>query len=76
MPVVLRLHGLRFVIFVDDHAPPHVHVRGRGEVRIALDHPCGVLTNKGMTPPDIARAKKAVREHREELLAVWTSIHG
>ena len=37
MPVVFRAHGLRFIIYVDDHRPPHIHVDGRGVAKIALE---------------------------------------
>ena len=34
MPTVLRLGGLRVVIYPNDHSPPHVHVIGlRGSQR-------------------------------------------
>jgi hypothetical protein len=36
MVTVLRAHGLRVVIFVDDHQPAHVHVFGDGEAKINL----------------------------------------
>jgi hypothetical protein len=35
---VHRAHGFRFVIFTNDHAPPHVHVFGQGgEAKIVLE---------------------------------------
>ena len=76
MPTVLRAHGLRFVIFVDDHPPAHVHVVGRGEARIAIADPNAVLTITGMSKPDVARAQNVVRLHRNTLLDAWTRIHG
>jgi hypothetical protein len=36
MIVVLRAHGPRFFIFVDDHEPPHVHLRGDGQAKIVI----------------------------------------
>ena len=36
MVTVLRAHGLRVVIFVNDHQPAHVHVFGDGEAKINL----------------------------------------
>ncbi|HEU0043353.1 DUF4160 domain-containing protein [Sphingomonas sp.] len=76
MPVVFRKHGLRFVVFVDDHPPPHVHVRGRGEARFMLGDPHGLMSNDGLNRADIARARIAIRENRDELLRVWTDLHG
>lgn len=37
MPVIFRDSGLRFIIFVDDHSPAHVHVEGKGgSAKIAI----------------------------------------
>ena len=36
MVTVFRAHGLRVVIFVNDHKPAHVHVFGDGEAKINL----------------------------------------
>ncbi len=34
MVTVLRAHGLRVVIYANDHRPAHVHVFGDGEAKI------------------------------------------
>jgi hypothetical protein len=40
MGVVLRVNGWRFVIYSDDHEPPHVHAkRPGGYVKIHLMGP-------------------------------------
>jgi hypothetical protein len=37
MPTIHRAHGLRFVIFTDDHEPSHVHAIGAGgEAKVDL----------------------------------------
>jgi len=36
MVVIHREAGLRFVIFVNDHQPAHVHVFGDGEAKVDL----------------------------------------
>ena len=42
MPTVLRLGGLRVVIYPNDHSPPHVHVIGpAGEAIFRLNCPAG-----------------------------------
>jgi hypothetical protein len=76
MPTIFRLHGLRFMIFVDDHPPPHVHVTGRGEAKIAIDDGHAILTNKGLSKADIARARDAVMERADLLRDAWMRIHG
>ncbi|PWG01323.1 DUF4160 domain-containing protein [Sphingosinicella humi] len=41
MVTVHREAGLRFIIFVDDHEPAHVHVIGDGTAKINLTGPSG-----------------------------------
>lgn len=58
MITVHRAHGLRFVIFVDDHEPAHVHVFGDGEAKINLAGAAGepeLIFAIGMTRADIRR---------------------
>ncbi len=79
MVTVHRAHGLRVVIFVDDHAPAHVHVFGDGEARINLtgaDDAPELLSANGMTRADIRRAMRIVKEQRAFLLERWSEIHG
>jgi hypothetical protein len=43
MVTVHRAYGFRFVIFPNDHSPPHVHVFGQGgEATIVLEGPGGI----------------------------------
>lgn len=39
MVTIHRAHGLRIVIFTDDHEPAHVHVFGNGHAKINLIGP-------------------------------------
>lgn len=79
MVAVLRVHGLRFVIFVDDHEPAHVHVFGDGEAKINLDGSGGAPELVWMIEfqrADVRRAMRAASDHREALLKEWKRIHG
>jgi hypothetical protein len=77
MNVVLRAHGMRFFIFVDDHQPAHVHVRGSGRVKIDISQPrVRLISENGMKANDVRRALEAAQSHREELLAAWRQLHG
>ncbi|HTW71301.1 MAG TPA: DUF4160 domain-containing protein [Acetobacteraceae bacterium] len=49
MVTVLRAHGLRVVIFANDHLPAHVHVFGDGEAKIDLCGADGVPSWSGPT---------------------------
>lgn len=79
MITVHRAHGLRFVIFVDDHEPAHVHVFGDGEAKINLVGAAGeaeLVFAIDMTRADIRRAMQVVKEQQAYLLQRWREIHG
>jgi hypothetical protein len=79
MVTVLRAHGLRVVIFVNDHQPAHVHVFGDGEAKINLlgsEGAPALVWADGMSRGEIRRAMRTVTEHRTALLARWEDIHG
>ena len=79
MITVLRSQGLEFAIYTDDHPPPHVHVYGGGKAKIALVGRNGrpeLLRASGLKDGDIRKAMRVVVEHREELLQMWSEIHG
>ena len=66
-----RAHGLRVVIFVNDHEPAHVHVFGDGEAKINLLGAEGVpelISAAGMTRADLWRAMRIVKEQQAVLL--------
>ena len=79
MVTVLRAHGLRVVIFVNDHQPAHVHVFGDGEAKINLlgsDGTPALVWADGMSRGEIRRAMRIVTEQQTALLARWEDIHG
>ena len=78
MVTVHRAYGFRFVIFLNDHSPPHVHVFGRGgEARIILEGPGGVRLDgsAGIHRGDLRRIVPEARRERERLIAMWRRIH-
>jgi hypothetical protein len=79
MVTVLRVHGLRVVIFVNDHQPAHVHVFGDGEAKINLlgnDGAPALVWADAMSRGEIRRAMRIVAEQQAFLLARWEDIHG
>lgn len=79
MPTVLREANLRIVIYTDDHPPPHVHVFGNGETKIALfgqDSVADVVRIVAADQRESRRALQIVREKRDYLLERWKDIHG
>ena len=44
MVTVTRAYGFRFVMYANDHSPPHVHICGQGaEAKITLGGPKGLI---------------------------------
>ena len=79
MVTVLRAHGLRVVIFTNDHDPAHVHVFGDGEAKINLlgaDGAPELVWAEGMSRGEVRRAVRLVADERTTLLARWEEIHG
>jgi hypothetical protein len=79
MVTVYRAHGLRFIIFVDDHLPAHVHVFGDGHIKVNLVGPDGapdIVTIEGMKRGDVRHAMQIVAEQQAYLLSRWSEIRG
>lgn len=79
MVVVHRAFGLRFIIYLDDHEPAHVHVVGDGEARIAIMGPAGfpvMLSAIGMKTSTKRRVMDETLAQQDFLLAEWQRIHG
>ncbi|MBK1674903.1 hypothetical protein CKO35_16745 [Ectothiorhodospira shaposhnikovii] len=80
MPTVLRLDGLRVVIYPADHRPAHVHVIGaQGEAVFLLGCSNGfteLRENHGFPTHEIKRISKLLDDHTEALCKQWRRIHG
>jgi hypothetical protein len=79
MVTVHREAGLRFVIFVDDHEPAHVHVVGDGAAKINLSGPDGapeLIANDGFKTGDLRKAMRIVTAQQAMLRARWRELHG
>ena len=79
MVTIHRAHGLKFVIYVDDHEPAHVHVFGDGQMKIVISGADGlpeVVEAIGMKANVRRRALDVVREHQTSFRARWDEIHG
>ncbi len=76
MPTVHREAGMRFIIYVDDHPPPHVHVEGKGgRAKIAIDDAV-LVWQRGFTRSDMKIALDAVKVRQSERMRSWTNTHG
>lgn len=76
MPTVLRERGFRFVIWLNDHEPMHVHVfSGEGEAVINIEDE-GIIKVWEMSLASVKQAREIVAENREMLAEKWREIHG
>ncbi|WP_263588904.1 DUF4160 domain-containing protein [Sphingopyxis sp. GC21] len=80
MPTVLRLGGLRVVIYPNDHRPAHVHIKGaEGEAVFILHCPAGppeLRESYGFRLVDIGRIEGALNDNLAVLCAQWSAVHG
>ena len=79
MVTVHRAFGFRFVVFTNDHSPPHIHVLGPdGEAKIVLKEPAGVEVEwvVGIGRADMRRILQEAEHEPARLMAKWRAIHG
>lgn len=79
MVTIFRESGLKFVIYLDDHPPAHVHVFSDGSAKIALGAEGGapeVVRTRGMKTSQLKKALRIVIEHRAALMEKWEEFHG
>jgi len=80
MPTVLRIGGLRVVIYPNDHRPMHVHVIGDGHEAVfnlrGLDGQVALRENYGFPPRDLARILRELDQNLAALCRAWEEIHG
>ena len=80
MPTVLRLDGLRVVIYPADHRPAHVHViAAAGEAVFVLNCPGGPSELRevyGFSLRETRSIAVALDRHIAALCNEWSAIHG
>ena len=76
MPTIFTEGGFRFMIYLDDHSPAHVHAIGADcMIKIGLE-PLEVLSSIGAKANDVRRAMAIAQRRRDELIAAWRKYHG
>ncbi len=76
MPTVLRIDGLRVVVYPNDHSPAHVHVIGPGWVVVVNLAGPEAREAIGCNEQEARRALALVADHREALMEAWRRHHG
>jgi Domain of unknown function (DUF4160) len=76
VPTILRVDGLRVVVYPNDHPPAHVHVIGPGWVVVVNLLGPEVREAIGCTEPDARRVLRLADEHQAALMEAWERYHG
>jgi hypothetical protein len=75
MPTLIQDYGFRVVIYLNDHPPPHVHVKKAGrQARVGL-LPVE-LWDSDLNPNETRQAVAIVEANRDTLLASWRELYG
>jgi hypothetical protein len=80
MPTVLKIGGLRVVVYPNDHRPAHVHVIGSDREAVFNLHcpngPPEVRENYGFSRREIGTIAGALAVCLASLCAAWREVHG
>lgn len=80
MSTVMKIDGLRVVIYPNDHRPAHVHVIGNGsEAVFNLNCPSGLpelRENYGFSKQKLNQIVRALVDELVKLCSEWRRIHG
>lgn len=80
MPTILRLGGLRVMIYPNDHRPAHVHVIGpAGEAVFLLNCPAGppeLRDNYGFSLSEANHIAGELMNVLAKLCKEWSQLHG
>jgi hypothetical protein len=80
VPTIFRFQGFNIMIFVDDHAPAHVHAIGHnGFFVFELACPSGLISireSKGIKRSDERALEDFLNDNVVILCERWREIHG
>lgn len=77
MPTIFSEAGFRFMIYVHDHAPAHIHVLGHGGAVELLIEPLALRAVRGpLTNAEVRKVIQIARHRQVELLQASRTHHG
>jgi hypothetical protein len=76
VPTVLRVGGVRVVVYPNDHPPAHVHVLGPGWVAVINLVGPKVRELINCNESEARWALRLVVGHRSQLMDAWKRFHG
>ncbi|HVT43396.1 MAG TPA: DUF4160 domain-containing protein [Thermoanaerobaculia bacterium] len=76
-PTIFRAGTYRFYFFSLEESRLHVHVQSPdGEAKFWVEPEIELARNEHLSPKDIGRIEKLVREHENEIRRAWKKHFG
>lgn len=76
MGEIFRFKNLKFKIWSNDHAPPHVHIYGpEAHAKVNLET-LEVMSSKGFSANDLKIIQQQIFKRKMKILEKWEAIHG
>lgn len=77
MPTLLRIFGLRFFFYLDEHQPIHVHVEYNGKLaKIELEPEIKIVYNHGLKEQEMRMAVDTCEIYRNQFIEEWHKRFG
>ena len=77
MPTLLRIFGLRFFFYLDEHLPIHVHVEYAGKIaKINLEPEISIVYNHGLKEKEMKAAVDTCKIYKEKFIEEWYNRFG
>jgi Domain of unknown function (DUF4160) len=73
MPTIAIVDGVALVMYINDHAPPHVHARF-AEYRCKISIVTGEVINGSLPLSKHKAIKLWLEQHREEVSYAWEEL--
>ena len=76
MPTLLRIFGLRFFFYLDEHLPIHVHVECGGKMaKIEIESEVRVVYNHGLKEQELRTAVDTCRWNHGDRFLILPAIN-
>jgi hypothetical protein len=76
MPEILRVFGMRFFFFANDHLPIHVHVQdSEGRAKFYILPTVRIAYNKGLKTSALKLAEAVIEENKDLIIRKWEEFY-
>ena len=70
MPTLAIIDGIRILMYLNDHAPPHFHVEFGDEMAV-FDIASGRMVRGNLNRRSRRRVEQWTEQHRDQLMTAW-----